>query len=212
MTHSIYAYYVSTVLFADNTKRVHVLQHHSDLLLYGMGRSAAVFKMKYENRVIKIFYPQYNQITEEEKQNYEKLNGSTYYPAIYEAGINYLVMDFMEGKTFFECLAEGIPLKPYHIKHVDNGLQYARSVGLNPSDIHLHNLILTNNDNVRIIDVARFSQEKACTQWDDLKRAYRQYYQRPFFPKKVPKWVMHTITKLYRLYKYIPQKRKRSKC
>ncbi|WP_080875307.1 serine/threonine protein kinase [Oceanobacillus timonensis] len=212
MTQSRYAYYASTVLFGNKNKRVHVLQHHNDLQLYGIGRSAAVFKIKKENRVIKIFYPQFKRTAMEEKQNYERLNGSNYYPAIYEAGVNYLVMDFMEGKTFFECLAKGIPLKPYHIKHVDNGLQYARSVGLNPSDIHLHNLILTNDDNVRIIDVARFSQEKICTQWDDLKCAYRQYYQRPFFPKKVPKWVMHTISKLYQLYKYKPQKRKRAKC
>ncbi|WP_227994855.1 protein kinase family protein [Oceanobacillus sp. CFH 90083] len=185
-------------------------KHHCHLKLYGMGRSAAVFQIKNENKVIKIFYPSFEKIAIEEKQNYEKLNGNPYYPTIYESGANYLVMDFIEGKTFFECLAEGIPLKSHYIEQVDNGLQYAKEAGLNPSDIHLHNLILTKEGDVRIIDVARFSQEKKCTQWDDLKCGYTKYYQRAYFPKKIPRWIMYTVSKLYRLYKYLPVKKEKS--
>ncbi|MCT1902887.1 serine/threonine protein kinase [Oceanobacillus sojae] len=207
MKPSRYNDLASTVLFTKRNRRIKVLRHHGDLKLYGMGRSAAVFRIKNENRVIKVFYPAFEKTAIEEKQNYEKLNGNPYYPTIYEAGINYLVMDFIEGKTFFECLAEGIPLKPHYIEQVDNGLQFAKAAGLNPSDIHLHNLILTKEDEVRIIDVARFSQEKKCTQWDDLKIGYTRYYQRPFFPKKIPKWVMYSVSKFYRLYKYLAIKR-----
>ncbi|MFD1415132.1 protein kinase family protein [Oceanobacillus jeddahense] len=203
MEQSRYAHYVSTVLFQKRNRRMKVLNHHRDLELYGMGRSAAVFKLKNENRVIKIFYSPFEETAKEEKQNYEKLNGNDYYPVIYEAGKNYLVMDFIEGKTFFECLAEGIPLEPYYMEEVDRGLQYAEKAGLNPSDIHLHNLILTKKGNVHIIDVARFSQEKKCTQWNDLKWAYTRYYQHAYFPKKIPRWVMYTVSKLYRLYRYI---------
>lgn len=209
MTQSKYDHYAESVLFVKRNRRIKVDKHHCHLKLYGMGRSAAVFKIKNENRVIKIFYSPFKKTALEEKQNYEKLNGNYYYPAIYEAGINYLVMDFIEGKTFFECLAEGIHLEPHHIKHVDNGLYAAKAAGLNPSDIHLHNLILTKEDDVRIIDVARFSQEKKCTQWNDLKWVYTRYYQRASFPKKIPRWVMYTVSKLYRLYKYLPVKRKR---
>ncbi|GIO24038.1 RIO1 family regulatory kinase/ATPase [Oceanobacillus sp. J11TS1] len=207
MTQSKYCYYVSTILFVKKNRRVKVLEHHRDLKLYGMGRSAAVFKVKNENRVIKVFYPSFEKTAMQEKQNYEKLNGKHYYPAIYEAGTNYLVMDFIEGKTFFECLAEGISIKPYYIERVDRGLQYAKEAGLNPSDIHLHNLIVTKDDDVRIIDVARFSQEKQCTQWEDLKQAYMRYYQSSYFPKKIPKWVMYTVSKIYRLYKTIGKAR-----
>ncbi|GGP14721.1 RIO1 family regulatory kinase/ATPase domain-containing protein [Oceanobacillus neutriphilus] len=210
MKRSRYDHFASTVLFAKRNGRIKVLRHHDDLKLYGTGRSAAVFKIKNEHRVIKIFYPAFEKTAIEEKQNYEKLNGSHYYPNVYEAGTNYLVMDFIEGKTFFECLAEGIPLKPHYIEHVDNGLQFAKAAGLNPSDIHLHNLILTKNEEVRIIDVARFSQEKMCTQWEDLKDGYTRYYQHTYFPKKIPRRVMYSVSKLYRLYKYISiKKRKR---
>lgn len=203
MNRSRYTHFASTVLFVKRNRHIKVLRHHDDLKLYGTGRSAAVFKINNENRVIKIFYPSFEKIALEEKQNYEKLNGNPYYPTVYEAGINYLVMDFIEGKTFFECLAEGIPLKPHYIEQVDNGLQFAKAAGLNPSDIHLHNLILTKEGHVRIIDVARFSQEKLCTQWEDLKSGYTRYYQHAYFPKKIPKWVMYTVSKLYRLYKYV---------
>lgn len=208
MKQSRYCYYVSTVLFGKRNRSIKVLKHHSDLKLHGMGRSAAVFKVKNENRVIKIFYPSFEKTAIQERQNYEKLNGNHYYPAVYEAGTNYIVMDFIEGKTFFECLAEGIPIKPHYIDHVDNGLQYAREAGLNPSDIHLHNLIVTKDGSVCIIDVARFSQKKKCSQWNDLKRGYTRYYQRAFFPKKIPKWIMYTVAKMYRLYKFTIQKEK----
>lgn len=201
MTQSKYDKYVSTVFFGKSNGRTKVIQHHYDLKLHGMGRSAAVFKIKNKNKVIKIFYPSFERTAIQEKQNYQKLNSNPYYPAIYETGVNYLVMDFIEGKTFFECLAEGTPLKPHYIEHIDNGLQYAREMGLNPSDIHLHNLILTKEGDVRIIDVARFSQEKKCTQWDDIKWVYTRYYQHPFFPKKIPRWIMYTVSKIYRLYK-----------
>jgi len=210
MKQSRYDHYVSTVLFTKRNGRIKICRYHGDIELYGAGRSAAIFKINNENKVIKIFYPSFEKTAIEEKRNYEKLNGNSYFPTIYEAGNNYLVMDFIEGKTFFECLAEGIPLTPHHIKQVDNGLQAAREAGLNPSDIHLHNLILTKEGTVRLIDTARFSQEKKCTQWEDLKWAYARYYQRMNFPKKIPRWVMYAVSKLYRFYQYLPVRREKN--
>ncbi|WP_066186137.1 MULTISPECIES: RIO1 family regulatory kinase/ATPase domain-containing protein [Gracilibacillus] len=195
-----YERYTATVSFTKSNRRIKVRKHHPDLQLYGLGRSAAIFKINNENKIIKVFHPTFEHAAEQEKQNYEKLQGNHYYPVVYESGSNYLVMEYIEGKTFFECLATGIPLKPHYMKEVDQGLQTAKEAGLNPSDIHLHNLIVNKDGEVRIIDVARFSQSKVCTQWDDLKRGYMRLYCRPFFPKKVPKWIMYTTAKLYRLY------------
>ncbi|MFS0752107.1 protein kinase family protein [Oceanobacillus sp. 1P07AA] len=199
MKPSRYNFYVSSVSFLNKNNHVKVLKHHPDLQVYGMGRSAVVFKVIGEHRVIKIFYPPFEETAIQEKNNYEKLKGSNYYPTIYESGPNYLVMDLIEGKTFFECLAEGILLKSDYVHQVDNGLQYARDVGLNPSDIHLHNLIVTKEGSIKIIDVARFSQEKQCTQWQDLKNGYEKYYHRTYFPTKIPKWIMNSVSKIYRL-------------
>ncbi|BAC13241.1 protein kinase family protein [Oceanobacillus iheyensis] len=199
MKSSRYNFYVSTVSFINKNRQVKVLQHHPDLQIYGTGRSAVVFKVNGEHKVIKIFYPPFEETAIQEKNNYEKLEGSNYYPTIYESGPNYLVMDLIEGKTFFECLAEGILLESDYVHQVEEGLQYAREVGLNPSDIHLHNLIVTKEGSIKIIDVARFSQEKQCTQWQDLKNGYEKYYHRTYFPTKIPKWIMNSVSKLYRL-------------
>lgn len=200
-SQSRYSSYVSTVLFTKKGQGVTVTGHHHNLIFWGMGRSAVVFKIKGEDRVIKIFYPPFEKIALEEQRNYEKVKGNHFYPNIYESGANYLVMDFIDGKTFFQCLAEGIPLKKNYVEQVDNALQAARRSGLNPSDIHLHNLIVTKEEHVRIIDIARFSQKKQCSQWDDLKSSYERHYHRFYFPKKVPKWIMNAIAKLYRLLK-----------
>ncbi len=59
MNQSRYNDLASTVLFAKRNGRIKVLRHHDDLKLHGTGRSAAVFKIKNENRVIKIFLPDF---------------------------------------------------------------------------------------------------------------------------------------------------------
>ena len=37
----------------------------------------------------------------------------------------------------------------------------ARQRGLNPSDIHLRNIFLTDRGEIKVIDVARFGQKKS---------------------------------------------------
>ncbi|MDI5789968.1 hypothetical protein PO124_21010 [Bacillus licheniformis] len=46
------------------------------------------------------------------------------------------------------------------ICEVDRALNDARRKGLNPSDIHLRNLILTPSGTIKVIDVARFCRRK----------------------------------------------------
>jgi tRNA A-37 threonylcarbamoyl transferase component Bud32 len=88
---------------------------------------------------------------------------------MYEYGSNYIVLDYVNGKTLYECLIEGIKIPEQAIIEVDNAIQLAKGKGLNPSDIHLKNIILTNAG-IKVIDVARFLQEKECKQWEDLKK------------------------------------------
>lgn len=196
---SKYQHYVASIKWVHKRKTVTVIDHHPNLEFIGKGRSAVVFKIKKEARVIKVFYPPYEKTALQEKRNYEKVNGSLYYPTIYEGGPNYLVMDLIAGKTFFQCLSEGIPIKTAYVKQVEVALQEARNNGLNPSDIHLHNLLVTSEGQVRIIDIARFSQTKQCQQWHDLKKGYKRHYHRFYFPKKVPKWLMNGVACFYRI-------------
>lgn len=167
-------------------KRFHKLAYKpAELELCGKGRSAYVFLYKKDGKkmALKVFFPSYQHIARKEAAIYEKLSGSSYYPEIYESGDQYILMEYIKGYTFYECLTKGIPIKKQMIEQVDDALEEAREKGLNPSDIHLRNLILTKEGRIRVIDVARFTQTKACHQWDDLKAAYA-YYQKPFSLKK----------------------------
>ncbi|MBD1381060.1 protein kinase family protein [Bacillus sp. IB182487] len=182
-------------------------KHHPDLKLIGTGRSACAFRIRDTDKVIKIFPPQFEHVAQEEAEIYRVLENTDYFPTIYESGSNYIVMDFIEGHTLFECLNKGVPIDSEKIKEIDIVLELARQKGLNPSDIHLRNIFLTPASEIKLIDVARFKQKKQCSQWDDLKNAYYRYYLKPYFPRKIPSFLLNLIAALYKSH-LIPIPRK----
>ncbi|MGN1402484.1 MAG: hypothetical protein ACI4XL_13400 [Bacillus sp. (in: firmicutes)] len=107
-------------------------------------------------------------------------------------------MDYIEGITLFDCLSKGISIESQYIEEIDRVLSMAEHRGLNPSDIHLRNILLTKDKEIKLIDVARFRQRKSCRQWDDLKTAYFKAYRRRFFPKKLPVRLMNAIVAIYK--------------
>ncbi|PKG21625.1 protein kinase family protein [Niallia nealsonii] len=171
---------------------------HSDLQLIGKGRSAYCFKIKHTDVCLKVFFEKYEHLAKEEGEIYETVKGIPYFPKVYEIGKNYLVMDYIEGTTLFDCLIEGIVISENHIKETDYAISLSKEKGLNPSDIHLKNIILTKDNGIKIIDLARFRQQKKCKQWHDLKTAFYKIYQKRYFPKKVSKYILHTIRILYK--------------
>lgn len=166
--------------------------------LLGVGRSAWAYRIGSTHQAVKIFFPSYAHLAEEEAAVYQVLQGSPYYPALYQVGADYLVMDYIEGLTLFECLCRGIPIKEEHIHQVDKALEDARERGLNPSDIHLRNIMVTTEGKIKLIDVARFRQAKDCPQWEDLKSAFSRYYRLPYFPKKIPSFFLNLTAALYK--------------
>ncbi|WP_257348874.1 protein kinase family protein [Pseudalkalibacillus decolorationis] len=177
----------------------HLLKKPHQLKLIGKGRSAFVFKIESEAKVIKVFFPEFEHLADQEAKIYKQLGNSTYFPTIYETGPNFIIMDYIEGHTFYECLINGIPITKDMIERVDEALDHARSRGLNPSDIHLQNLILTTDGEVKVIDVVRFTQQKQCFQWDDLKDAHQKfYYGKRLSNRKIPKYVIQLVALFYK--------------
>ena len=175
-----------------------VLQKPEELTIIGRGRSAVVFKITGEQKVLKVFYPDFVHLARLEASIYQELSNKDYYPIFYEGGEGYVVLEYLEGLTFYECLTQGIVITKEMIGKVDLALNYARKKGLNPSDTHLQNVMLLSNGEVRVIDVVRFRQSKRCTHWEDLKVAYDSLYSSRFFPKKYPVWLLEMIIRLYR--------------
>jgi predicted Ser/Thr protein kinase len=188
-----------SVVFVHGNQGISLVDYNkAELTPIGSGRSAYVFKISGLNRVLKVFYPPFEDIATTEAESYQSLEGISHYPTLYDYGENYLVIDHIEGLTLFECLVHGRELNERHVEQIDEALRMARDRGLNPSDIHLHNIIITPTDEVKLIDVARFSQEKFCTQWDDIKTVFFKYYIKRYFPKKWPARVLYFIAALYK--------------
>lgn len=193
-----YHEFANSVTFAGRGAKTILTGKHESLEFIGAGRSAFVFKIKSTEKVIKVFFPSFLAVAKQEAQIYQKLEGINYFPTLYEAGENYLVIDYLRGLTFFECLSRGIIISPRYIKEVDQALLLAQQRGLNPSDIHLRNIFLTDDSEIKVIDVARYEQRKECMQWRDLKKAFYLFYNRGLCPKKMPVWLLNLIAALYK--------------
>lgn len=186
----------NTVVISPKKNRL--LHYDDSLKLIGTGRSAFVFRISNSSKAIKVFFPDFTYIAKEEAEIYKVLQDIPFFPTIFDSGLNYIVMDFIEGRTLFECVNQGIPITTNHIKEIDHALLLASSKGLNPSDIHLRNIFITSTNDIKLIDVARFRQTKNCTQWSDLKSAYLLYYKKRLFPKRIPATIMNTVAFIYK--------------
>lgn len=179
-------------------KKNRLISHDKSLKLVGTGRSAFVFRMRSSNKAIKVFFPDFTHIAKEEAEIYKLLQDINYFPSIYETGLNYVVMDYVDGYTLFECMTHGRIITSDHINEIDYALSLASDLGLNPSDIHLRNIFITSTDEIKLIDVARFRQLKDCRQWSNLKKAHRQFYRKRFFLKKIPYPFLNIVAFLYK--------------
>ncbi|CAN7528497.1 protein kinase family protein [Peribacillus frigoritolerans] len=186
-----------SVKISDDKKHI-LLDAAPSLSLIGKGRSAYVFRIHSTNKALKVFFPDHTHTAKVEAEIYKTVQSIEYYPTLYDAGVNYLVIDHIEGNTLFECLTLGIPITEENIAEIDHALQLARKEGLNPSDIHLRNIFITSDKKVKIIDVARFKQVKSCNQWHDLKSAFHLFYSKSFFPKKIPGFILNSIAAIYK--------------
>lgn len=179
-------------------KKNRLISYDDSLKLVGTGRSAFVFRIKSSNQVIKVFFPEFTYLAKEEAEIYKILQNISYYSSIHDFGSNYIVIDYIEGLTLFECVSHGKLITSNHIKEIDHALSLALTQGLNPSDIHLRNIFITSDGEIKIIDVARFRQQKDCRRWDDLKKAYEQLYRKRFFPKRITAPQLNIVAFLYK--------------
>ncbi|RFU62301.1 protein kinase family protein [Peribacillus saganii] len=176
-----------------------LLSKDTCLRYIGRGRSAYVFRIGSTYLVMKVFLPERTREAKEEAEIYRILQKHPSYPALHGAGENYLVIDYIKGATMYQCLNSGMEIRDEHVQQVDQALESARRKGLNPSDIHLHNIIIIkNSQKIKVIDVARYRQQKECSQWEDIKKAYVKYYRHRYFPKKIPRFVLDAIAVSYK--------------
>ena len=170
--------------------------------LLGNGNYAAVFCHKsFPDLVVKI-YAEGKEGIEEETEVYKKLGKHKSFSQMYCTGKRYLILKRLPGKTFYECMRRGIRFPKQAIEDIDNAIIYAKSVGLNPHDIHAKN-IMVHNERGYIVDVSDFLHKDYCRLWKDTKKFYYKVYNKLPFVFSVPEYILNSGRKIYRLSRKI---------
>jgi hypothetical protein len=179
-----------------NNEPVTVSGHAEGLHCIGIGTDAAVFSYIHAPKyAFKVYTPEALPKKNIEKGVYARIGASSYFPACYGAGENYLALSFETGITLYDCLLQGVPIPNQVISDVDDAREYVRSVGLNPRDIHLKNVLLQKG-RAKLLDVSEYIKPGNDQRWEYLKRGYDEFY--PLIEgKQIPAWILETIKKWY---------------
>ncbi|HEU4965383.1 MAG TPA: serine/threonine protein kinase [Bacilli bacterium] len=165
----------------------------------GVGNSAAVFQPKDRpDLAVKVYARDRAEIAAREASIYRQLGDSAYFPHYYGHGDRYLVIEYRQGINLYDCLVQGHFIPEQVIRDVDAAIAYARERGLNPSDIHVKN-VLVHEGRGYLVDVSDYTNPDVCKRWDTLKKAYYEYYLDLYKPGlAVPNWILETIRKWYK--------------
>jgi hypothetical protein len=149
--------------------------------------------------VVKIYAPGRPGI-EEEILVYQQLGEHPAFSKCFYASRNFLVLKRFYGVTLYDCLHQGLKIPKQVILDVDAALDYARSQGLRPHDVHGRNVILEEGRGV-VVDISDFLHEgDRSTSWSDLRWGYYWIY-RPFLSRLswcVPYFLLNLIRKFHR--------------
>lgn len=171
-------------------------------ILLGVGNYAAgLIHPDFPEYVIKIYAPGRLGI-KEEVEVYKKIKSHPSYSECFYHAENYLILKRLNGKTLYSCINEGIPITESVINDIDEALKYARSLGLNPHDVHVKNVMIVGERGV-VVDISDFTKSKRCFLWEDFKKAYYKIYL-PLFYKSHPaisEFYLNIIRRGYRLFK-----------
>ncbi len=184
--------------------------------LLGTGNYAAVlYHPSYPDQVVKIYAPGRPGFAEE-LEVYRRLGSHPAFSECLYAGESFLILKRLTGVTLYDCMHRGLRIQEQVIKDIDSALDYARSRGLRPHDVHGRNVMMCAGRGL-VVDVSDFLHEDDCSAWDDLKKAYYWLYL-PFFSPlrlRMPYFVLDIVRKIYRRFRRLvtrrskPRERKR---
>lgn len=175
--------------------------------LLGTGNYAGVFiHPDYKDVVIKVYASTLSGWTEE-VEVYRRLGKHEAFSQCFYAEANWLMLKRLHGVTLYDCMYLGLKIPKQVIKDIDLALDYAKSKGLTPHDVHGRNVMMFE-DRGLVVDVSDFLDSSPCWAWTDLKKAYYWMYQ-PLFSwhrLSVSYWLLDKIRSIYRLYRRVSSK------
>ncbi|KAB8129335.1 serine/threonine protein kinase [Gracilibacillus oryzae] len=184
------------VIASSNNDPVTIHGNTDHVKCIGIGTDAAVFQLvKLPKYAFKIYAKNKTHKIEQEAEIYQLIGDSQYFTNCFGYTDQWLVLQYEEGITLYDCLLRGIKIPEQVIKDVDSAREYARSRGLNPRDIHLKNILLQDG-RAKIFDVSEYLEEGNDYRWEHLKKAYYGYYYL-IEGKSVPHFLVETVRKWY---------------
>ncbi|SFJ67735.1 serine/threonine protein kinase, partial [Thermoflavimicrobium dichotomicum] len=145
--------------------------------------------------VFKLYSPNNLDKLQNEYTAYLKIGNHPRFTQCYFKGKRYLVLKYERGPTLYECLEQGIVIPKQVIQDVEDARNFARSVGLFPTDIHLKNVILQNG-RAKLIDVSKYIYPNEDKRWEHLVEGYKRFYWL-IRGKKIPIWLLELVKKTY---------------
>lgn len=168
----------------------------------GTGNYAGVFcHSDYGELVVKIYAPGRSGWSEE-LEVYRRLGSHPAFSKCFYGENNFLVLRRLSGITLYDCVHQGLKIPQQVIKDIDLALEYARSRGLFPHDVHGRNVMMSNGKGL-VVDVSDFLEKEPCLAWSDLKKAYYWLYL-PLFSwhrLPLPYFILDLVRINYRLFR-----------
>lgn len=183
-----------------------VVAHHvpAPWHLLGSGNYAAVlYHPDFADAVVKVYAPGRPGF-DEEVEVYRRLGEHHAYSRCLHAGNGFLILQRLHGVTLYDAVHRGLPIPEQVIEDIDEALEYARSRGLHPHDVHGRNVMMQDGRGL-VVDVSDFLKEEDCSKWSDLRKAYYRLY-RPVFMQlrmRVPYVLLDLVRAGYRGFRRI---------
>ncbi|OYD09034.1 hypothetical protein [Paludifilum halophilum] len=162
----------------------------------GTGTDAVVVRHpSYPDIVFKVYADGREEARKNEFEVYRRLGESPYFPVCHGMDEGFLVLSHEPGVTLYECIVQGIRIPAKVVDEVEEARNYVRSVGLNPRDIHLKNVLLQEG-HAKLLDVSEYLKPGDDGRWDHLVQAFESFY--PLIEgKKIPVWLIELVKKTY---------------
>lgn len=126
-----------------------VEKHHS---LLGEGLSGQVFS--FEDYAVKVYKEDFSE--NDDHKMLTNLNAHPLFPNLHFQNDKFMVVDQVKGYTLAQLRDAGYKLKDAQFRQLEQTIEECYASGIIPHDIHLNNIMLDENGNVKIIDVGRF--------------------------------------------------------
>jgi predicted Ser/Thr protein kinase len=149
--------------------------------LIGKGGQGVVFKLN-EQQCVKIYEKQ--STAEKEAYALNLGNELSFIPKVYEIGSNYIIMDYIKGKDLKTYLKENGKISKHITQQIITIAKELKRVGFKRINLPLRHLIITENDQIKVIDHVNSMNHEAPVP-TDLIKGLKKLKQLDIFMKQV---------------------------